>query len=106
MNSSFTVRDIHDDLFDHRSHHHLQGEGIAKSTSLEPTPHILTKPKKKRDGPASSLRKAPGAPKRFKSSYILFFMEKQKEIKTELGEGASVSALHDHGSHIQKSNFG
>ena len=47
------------------------------------------KPKKKRDG--SSLRKAPGAPKRFKSSYIMFFMAKQKEIKSELGEGASVS---------------
>lgn len=37
------------------------------------------------------LRKAPGAPKRFKSSYILFFMAKQKEIKKELGERASVS---------------
>ena len=48
------------------------------------------KPKKtKREG--VGLRKAPGAPKRFKSSYILFFMAKQKEIKEELGEGASVS---------------
>lgn len=49
------------------------------------------KPKKKRDG--SSLRKAPGAPKRFKSSYIMFFMAKQKEIKSELGEGASVGEI-------------
>ena len=45
--------------------------------------------KNKREG--VGLRKAPGAPKRFKSSYILFFMAKQKEIKEELGEGASVS---------------
>ena len=44
--------------------------------------------KQKRDG---ILRKAPQAPRRFKSSYILFFMEKQKEIKAELGEKASVS---------------
>ena len=58
-----------------------------RDASINPT----AKPaKKKRDGP-SSLRKAPGAPKRFKSSYILFFMEKQKEIKAELGEKASVS---------------
>lgn len=46
--------------------------------------------KKKRDVPR--IRKPPEAPKRFKSSYILFFMAKQKEIKEELGEGASVSA--------------
>ena len=55
------------------------------TTTIKPYPT-----KKKRDG--SSLRKAPGAPKRFKSSYILFFMEKQKEIKNELGEGASVGS--------------
>jgi hypothetical protein len=38
-----------------------------------------------------SLRKAPQAPKRFKSSYICFFMAKQPEIKQELGEKATVS---------------
>lgn len=47
--------------------------------------------KKKRDG--TSLRKAPGAPKRFKSSYIIFFMAKQNEIKAELGKGASVGQV-------------
>lgn len=46
--------------------------------------------KKTRD--ASALRKAPQAPKRFKSSYICFFMEKQPEIKQELGPKATVSA--------------
>ena len=47
--------------------------------------------KKKRDN--SSLRKAPQAPKRFKSSYICFFMAKQPEIKEELGEKATVTEI-------------
>ncbi len=47
--------------------------------------------KKKRD--SSTLRKAPQAPKRFKSSYILFFMAKQQEIKDSLGPSATVSPL-------------
>lgn len=46
---------------------------------------------KKRDG--SSLRKAPQAPKRFKSSYICFFMAKQPEIKDALGEKATVTEI-------------
>lgn len=49
------------------------------------------KGKRKRDNAA--LRKAPQAPKRFKSSYICFFMAKQPEIKEELGENASVAAI-------------
>jgi len=52
------------------------------------TIEIVVKGKKKRD--ASALRKAPQAPKRFKSSYIMFFMAKQQEIKAKLGVGASV----------------
>lgn len=44
--------------------------------------------KQKRDG---ILRKAPQAPRRFKSSYILFFMAKQDEIKRSLPSGSSVS---------------
>lgn len=50
---------------------------------------FVGKGKKKRD--SSALRKAPQAPKRFKSSYIMFFMAKQQKIKAELGAGASVS---------------
>ena len=47
--------------------------------------------KKKRDN--STLRKAPQAPKRFKSSYICFFMAKQPEIKEELGDKATVTEI-------------
>jgi hypothetical protein len=47
--------------------------------------------KKKRDN--STLRKAPQAPKRFKSSYICFFMAKQPEIKGELGDKATVTEI-------------
>mmetsp|Transcript_1761 Transcript_1761/g.3083 ORF Transcript_1761/g.3083 Transcript_1761/m.3083 type:complete len:389 (-) Transcript_1761:267-1433(-) len=49
------------------------------------------KKSKKRDG--STLRKAPQAPKRFKSSYICFFMAKQPEIKEALGDKASVTEV-------------
>jgi hypothetical protein len=47
--------------------------------------------KKKRD--ANQLRKAPQAPKRFKSSYICFFMAKQPDIKGELGQKATVTEI-------------
>lgn len=47
------------------------------------------KPRNKRE--PSQLRKAPQAPKRFKSSYICFFMAKQQEIKDQLGEGSTVT---------------
>ena len=42
----------------------------------------------------SNLRKAPGAPVKFKSSYILFIMAHRGEIKKELGVSASVSIMH------------
>ena len=58
------------------------------SASLPESP---TRGKKKRDN--SSLRKAPQAPKRFKSSYICFFMAKQPEIKGELGEKSTVTEI-------------
>ena len=46
--------------------------------------------KKKKPSP---LRKAPQAPKRFKSSYILFFLHVQVKAKAELGARASVRML-------------
>jgi hypothetical protein len=49
------------------------------------------KNKKKRD--SNALRKAPQAPKRFKSSYICFFMAKQPEIKEFLGDKATVTEI-------------
>lgn len=59
-----------------------------KNAETADTVEVGGKGKKKRDG--STLRKAPQAPKRFKSSYIMFFMANQQEIKAELGVGASV----------------
>jgi hypothetical protein len=56
------------------------------------------KKKKKRDG--STLRKAPQAPKRFKSSYICFFMAKQPEIKEALGEKATVTEISKRSAHM------
>lgn len=47
--------------------------------------------KKRKDG---VLRKNPQAPRRFKSSYILFFMAKQEEIKRSLPKGSSVRSFH------------
>lgn len=65
----------------------------ATAASATTTSPSSTKTKKNKRETGIGLRKAPGAPKRFKSSYILFFMAKQKEIKDELGEGASVSEI-------------
>ena len=53
---------------------------------------VACKARKKRD--SVSLRKAPQAPKRFKSSYIIFFMAKQNEIKSQLDpKSTSVSSI-------------
>ena len=69
--------DIDDDDEDHDS-----GDSVSSSPRRS---------KKKRDN--STLRKAPQAPKRFKSSYICFFMAKQPEIKEELGDKATVTEI-------------
>ncbi len=72
----------------HQHHHH------SHHVNIQPfeIPRVIPSIKAKKAKPErAGLRKAPGAPKRFKSSYILFFMAQQKEIKEELGEGASVS---------------
>eukprot|EP00543_Licmophora_paradoxa_P003446 CAMPEP_0202448528 /NCGR_PEP_ID=MMETSP1360-20130828/7347_1 /ASSEMBLY_ACC=CAM_ASM_000848 /TAXON_ID=515479 /ORGANISM="Licmophora paradoxa, Strain CCMP2313" /LENGTH=338 /DNA_ID=CAMNT_0049066155 /DNA_START=576 /DNA_END=1592 /DNA_ORIENTATION=+ len=50
-------------------------------------------PKKRKKRDAASMRKAPQAPKRFKSSYICFFMAKQPLIKEELGDKANVTEV-------------
>lgn len=63
---------------------------FAEDENAEPSGKIETGAKIKRKRDASTLRKAPQAPKRFKSSYIMFFMAKQQEIKADLGQGASV----------------
>lgn len=62
----------------------------TEGTSRPPSPTgMSSKKKKKRDG--SALRKAPQAPKRFKSSYICFFTAKQEEIKKSMSDGAKVA---------------
>jgi hypothetical protein len=78
-----------DDNEDEVGHKH-HDEEIVLDTGFHPTTGVVdvTKPKRKRE---STLRKAPGAPKRFKSSYILFFMAHRDAIKNELGPQASVS---------------
>ena len=63
---------------------HEGGEVVVETSSPK-------RGKKKRDN--STLRKAPQAPKRFKSSYICFFMAKQPEIKEELGKSATVTEI-------------
>lgn len=66
-------------------------EGLTCAIGSAPYSTISNKKRKKQ----SNLRKAPGAPKRFKSSYILFFMAHRDEIKKELGAGASVSRMQN-----------
>jgi hypothetical protein len=67
---------------------HVEDPASRLGLPEQPSPKKAHK-KKGRD--SSTLRKAPQAPKRFKSSYICFFMEKQPEIKEELGSKATVS---------------
>ena len=69
----------------------LQLEGLTCATGSAPCSTSSSNKKRKKE---SNLRKAPGAPKRFKSSYILFFMAHREEIKKELGAGTSVSIMH------------
>jgi len=41
----------------------------------------------------AKYRKAPGAPKRFKSAFIFFSTEKHKEIRAEMGEKGSAEKV-------------
>jgi len=62
---------------------------VAESSSGG-SPPTAGKVKKKR---SHTLRKAPQAPKRFKSSYICFFMAKRPEIKKALGDEATITSV-------------
>mmetsp|Transcript_2119 Transcript_2119/g.2572 ORF Transcript_2119/g.2572 Transcript_2119/m.2572 type:complete len:121 (-) Transcript_2119:181-543(-) len=74
-----------------------QKPASPKLTASASASSSATSGKKRRNNNGQSfygnpvLRKAPQAPRRFKSSYILFFMAKQDEIKQVLPKGASVS---------------
>jgi hypothetical protein len=89
------------------SHEIIKSDAIEKTTQasaeedqsnkqeLEEMSMLKKAPKKqsrgkKRDA-SNQFRKAPGAPKRFKSSYIFFFTDCQANLKKELGKKASVA---------------
>jgi len=69
----------------------VEGEEEPQDNDVDNSSTVGKKGKKKRD--ASTLRKAPQAPKRFKSSYICFFMAMQPKIKEELGDKATVTEI-------------
>jgi high mobility group protein B3 len=76
--------------------HNLDGlEGGFEAT---PDDSPARKNKKRRD----TLRKAPQAPKRFKSSYICFFMAKQPEIKEAFGNKATISEISKRSAEMWK----
>ena len=78
------------EVLDGLEEHH--DDDIVESPTSSSNPASSKKAlKRKKD--SSTLRKAPQAPKRFKSSYICFFMAKQPEIKSELGEKATVTEI-------------
>jgi hypothetical protein len=69
-------------------------EDHFKEQEQEDTPVRKEAPKKqsrgKKRNASNQFRKAPGAPKRFKSSYIFFFTDCQAKLMKELGQKASV----------------
>ena len=71
----------------------------ASSSSSSKSPK--QQKKKKRDT-TNAMRKAPQAPKRFKSSYICFFTSKQSEIKEELGKDATVEKVSKRSAEMWK----
>ena len=77
----------HHEEHEHEEHHH-EGELDEDEDSFSASPK---RGKKRKEN--GVLRKAPQAPKRFKSSYICFFMAKQPEIKSLLGDKATVTEL-------------
>eukprot|EP00566_Odontella_aurita_P012505 CAMPEP_0113589932 /NCGR_PEP_ID=MMETSP0015_2-20120614/36374_1 /TAXON_ID=2838 /ORGANISM="Odontella" /LENGTH=479 /DNA_ID=CAMNT_0000496029 /DNA_START=1168 /DNA_END=2607 /DNA_ORIENTATION=- /assembly_acc=CAM_ASM_000160 len=82
-----------------RTHHADTKEQHERDDDVSPravvAPSSPKKNKKKRD--SNTLRKAPQAPRRFKSSYIMFFTSMQDEVKAELkgeaeADGKNVAA--------------
>jgi hypothetical protein len=63
------------------------------NTTSNTSPIAKTSKTKKRDHSGSQLKKAPQAPKRFKSSYICFFMASRPETKIRLGPDATIAEI-------------
>ena len=79
---------------------HNDDKKPSSTKQISVSPSSPKRKKKKRDG--STLRKAPQAPKRFKSSYICFFTAKQSEIKAELGEMATITEISKRSAQMWK----
>ncbi|KAL7579085.1 hypothetical protein ACA910_019120 [Epithemia clementina (nom. ined.)] len=77
---------------------HDEDDVEEELASEEASPSRGKGAKKRRD----TLRKAPQAPKRFKSSYICFFMAKQPEIKDSLGDKATVTEISKRSAEMWK----
>lgn len=70
-----------------------EGYEVASQLGLTENKAPVKPAKRKKHG-AVGLRKAPQAPKRFKSSYICFFTAKRDEVKAELGGTPTVCSDH------------
>jgi hypothetical protein len=75
-------------------------DGVDNASPSSKHPPSSPKHKKKRD--VHAMRKAPQAPKRFKSSYIFFFTSKQSEIKEILGDKATVMEVSKRSAQMWK----
>ena len=51
---------------------------------------------KKRTAPDKSFRKAPGAPKRFRSPYILFSIHRMDKLRQQMGSNTNVTSISKH----------
>jgi len=77
-----------------------EDDGLDDTEELE---ELEYERKRKKRYSASVMRKAPQAPKRFKSSYICFFIAKQTEIKESLGEEANVTSISKRSAELWRS---
>jgi hypothetical protein len=94
----------------------LSPQNNADETQQQPSQTVIHNSehnKRRRVGPphhadnanikTPQFRKAPLAPKRFKSSYICFFVAKQGEIKAELGPSSNVASVSRRSAELWKS---
>jgi hypothetical protein len=102
--SSFDINFDYDEEVRDHDHTKVTEELSFQSTnSIDNNAARITSKATKKKLKGTSLRKAPQAPKRFKSSYIMFFIENQQDIKDELGPGASVGDVSKRSSEKWKS---
>ena len=68
---------------------------LSSTTTARTTTATAKLPLKRKKGPTRIPRykKAPGAPKRFKSAFIFFSTWKHKEIRKQLGKGNATESV-------------